>query len=580
MTGWQLFSGIAIAAVLFALATEPGPAVTIEAEAFDDTCPECLGVADTRKAEGASGGRIVALRESGWAEYQLRAAPGRYELWLTCGGNSSQQAGAVSVNGGPKVLIRDESKRLPLVGEYTPEQRAQLEEFARTFNRLSAGVVKLAGEPVPLRISHAGAGDYSASFCVDKLELVPVPAGTKPTIQIGTGFGETPMYQLPKVEGRPAPAWLQEAETLCGWYRPLKQDDFDDFLSKFSIIIGNPTPRQKWYEQFHQRGVKAICYVTFRNWNKPEAAHKELEPDASRATFFKPVYEALPEHWYVVDESGERISPFRPDYHHGERAIPCLNCPGVIEAALAGAKAELDAGADGLFVDNVWPCAKCYGAEVGWHEHIWPEFNSISTYLQLMHRVRELCDSYDPPKVLIMNNLGKMEVTKVYADVSLRESYITSHASKGRVNDFDYVLDTARKWAPYIKAGRMVCGLSYSTGNKEDSYYTYACARLSDFMWTDWGASKGKETEILYWLRLGECISDIHRRQGVYYRCFENGFVGVNPDKEQTISVPLRMPRQYGTLVDYYDDVEIVQHGKFIRVTIPPDSGRVYGPAL
>lgn len=381
--------------------------------------------------------------------------------------------------------------------------------------------------------------------------------------------------------GKPAPSWFTDAEVCNGWYQEWSDEVVETRLKGFPLIIGVPHSRQ-WIETAHRQGVKVLPYVTFyKALNLAEArrAGWKDESEFLESPFFAELDLGTHPEWMLYQQDGAVRRPFdEPGYPGGWQQV-CANSPGYREAALHGARALMELGGDGLFIDNVDPSIHCFGPAFNRHQHVEPEKNNQEAFAQVVEDVYRVVKSYGEDKIIIQNP-GLWEVQdRAYprcADAIMIESYICTWAAKERWTTWEQILQVANINREALRQGKVILALSYlgHTAFKveDDAFYCYACAKLSGFHWADWFTlPQGSPAQVLFSLRLGRPANDIQEKDGIFFRAFANGLVVVNPLDE---------PRQVDIPLGGRDRLRDLYAGRIIEadsgLTVPGQSGRVY----
>ena len=374
-----------------------------------------------------------------------------------------------------------------------------------------------------------------------------------------------------------APRWLYESEVYGLWYAGLATPEQIEPYKAFPFIDwGQPALNVEWVKPFREIGIRSIAYVSFyKAADIPQVEEKygwEGGSPGVEECVKNPLWRAvdLSEHpeWIHYAEDGSIKRPFnRPDYQVGWHQV-CTNVAGYTEAVLEGVKGIMDMGFDGLFIDNVHPEADCFGPKHGKHEHLHPEKDNVETYKMLLAEVRSLVKSYGQDKVCVLNSGGLREEYGPYGDAMMWESFV--YARGKRRHDWQQIREAADKWKPFIDGGKPILALSTIGGEtpeelKQNTFYTYACARLSGFLW---GRSSAFDS-----VRLGMPAGDIQEAGGIHYRLYQKGAVAVNPESEaRSVEIPV----SGSEFLDLFSEEALKAKDGKLSVNIPADSGRVY----
>ena len=383
--------------------------------------------------------------------------------------------------------------------------------------------------------------------------------------------------------GEPAPEWFREAEVYNGWYQEWTDEVLDTRLAGTPVVAGVPHCKE-WIDRAHGRGVRVIPYISFyKSVNVTERREAGARYDASsaeRSPFWDDLDLGRHPEWMLYLKDGRVRRPFDSEtYPVGWQQV-CTNAPGYAEAALRGVRSLMDLGVDGLVIDNVHPCADCFGEELGRHAHVEPEKSNKETYKALLCRVYDLVKSYSRDKVIMLNPGGVSAEYWPYGDAMMYESYICTSAehSTERWHSPDQLLEMADRCRQALANGKAVIALSYLGSTafdiKDDAFYCYAWAKLSGFHWADWftlGESPARE---LFRIRLGVPVEEREEIDGIYLRRFSKGLVAVNPS-EKEVGVRTGWASDV-RLRDVYTGETVHTTQGSLSVSVPARSGRVY----
>lgn len=427
---------------------------------------------------------------------------------------------------------------------------------------------------------------------------------------------------------RRMPAWFRRAATFTAWpqmsraHGPFGKDALSanecGRLAGLGLYLNVQTPGA--IRQAHQLGGGALSYLSFYD----TYVHTEgFENGTARVPWDGRAGQML-----LLDERGRFVNTPMDETWRMWRYLVCNNTREYVERALAMVRRQMEAGADGLFVDNSGRRRPCYGHGVpaGYsrkyrgvcaamprydeselaagrlpeelyargkrpriptgnpeirnlpvHRHIYPDKSHLYAYRQLLRKVGRVVRSYGRDKVIVVNGAAMAEE----ADATMLESYICSWTWTDRKTNRK---ELAAKWAPYIASGRKVLALSYvghtRYGAAEDALYCYAAAMLSDFMWSDYGTGAGKACERLRKLNLGRRRSEPAEVGDAEVAWFEDGLVAVNDGRRKRalwLEMPPAVRRGWGgrRLVNVADGGELQRRGDAVRLELPAHGGRV-----
>ncbi len=357
--------------------------------------------------------------------------------------------------------------------------------------------------------------------------------------------------------------WLARSEVYGEAIRDWVQ------LSRYRFdFVTHVPPLKEWMTRLRSIGSRPIPYVTM--YQQPMSCTYQ-GIDLRKHT-----------DWIEVDRAGNwKRTSFWDSEDQKNWYITCPNTAGYVDAILKHVSSLMEAGAAGIFVDNVGIRQKCFGPEYGVHEHAFPD--QTEAFAALLGKAREVVRKHDPEGVLLLNSASPDTLPDEFwanADADMAESYICTWVSDKRWLDWHGQWNSmGRKVSRWIDKGKAVLALSYlgHTKNpiKDDAYFCYCSARLSGFLWSAGGdILKGDLAEVLYSVRLGPAVGPEMEKDGIHYREFEQGVIAVNPEKEpRNISLSGRPGHR---ILDLYDQSVVSNWGRNATVVIPPESGRVY----
>jgi hypothetical protein len=316
-------------------------------------------------------------------------------------------------------------------------------------------------------------------------------------------------------------------------------------------------------ERCHSFDLRCFPYVTFyvgsenAQWNNTTFdAYEGVE-------FGKHAF-------YEIDASGSpEPSPFGASTSDGVGIVlaPCfITCPNVLayqNKMIEWVELIMARGADGVFVDNLFTRAPCFGARLGIHPHTFPDPADVGdasaqnqAFAALLQRVREVVKRHRPDGRVLGNSGDPLNLPlefQQYIDSDMIEGYVCLLGK--RVTDWHGMTwdaagralqaYLARKKELLVISEIAICSPSQIA---EDAFLCYASARLAGFMWTCNIATNGVNSlavRNLFSLRLGEPLTEelTDGASGVNYRVFSRGLVAVNPDtvndKVLTVQPPI-----------------------------------------
>ncbi len=390
----------------------------------------------------------------------------------------------------------------------------------------------------------------------------------------------------------PAPDWLRNAEMVTNW-------GVGDLTRLMGIPLLINVQRKDWAEQAHAHEFRTITYTgtldALINASSEEPNEKlVIRPDTANGL--------------LVDKEGRFVNTLMDGTYRLPRLLICANSTTYVQKMLEFLEGLLNLGTDGFFMDNVMERdVECHGeglrigyskqyrtilsesrsstfkdpkiTDVPIHKHLYPAQSQSYALRQLLLAVRRLVKSHGRDKVVIIN--GGLQFADC-ADGTMIESYICSWAWKGRRQTWPQLKEVARQHAPYIKSGGAVIALSYlgetETTVKDDAFYCYAAARLSDFIWSDYQTLGDSPATVLYRAHLGPPLTALAATtEGVEYRWFQKGLIVINgTDRDTAVKVELRRDSDFRSLFDLYEKKDVSVTDRSAGVSVPAQSGRVY----
>jgi len=358
------------------------------------------------------------------------------------------------------------------------------------------------------------------------------------------------------------PSWLAESETYGFGISDLTEVEG----TSWKFITHTPCS-EEFLRAARNQGVRAFPYVTFyQAWLLEDCQGSRLadHPD-----------------WILINRNG-RWAPtgFWESEDAKNMYATCSNVKGYRESVLAHVEELMKRGAGGIFLDNVHPNRDCYGEKFGKHKHLFP--TQIEAFADLMREARDLIKRYDPEGALLINSADPSSLPKEFwphVDSEMSESYICTWVRDNRWGLWE------KDWNGIdqrIPQGKQVCCLSYvgHTKNpiKDDLFFTYASARLMNFIWSAGNQPEVKShptTRKLYSIRLGKPTTPEQVAAEIHFRKFLNGMVAVNPtDQSKVLHLQGDVPTTF--IRDLYEEKDIPVESQKADIKLPPQSGRVW----
>ena len=358
---------------------------------------------------------------------------------------------------------------------------------------------------------------------------------------------------------------------------------FQELANAGVTYVSHVPATKETAEEAHRWGLRTMPYVSlYKVIDTSEAPHYKTQP------FWKEI--DLVEHpdWALLREDGKRRRPFnRPDYPVGIHQS-CCNQPGIADAYVQGVDNVLAVGADGVFVDNVHPYPKCYGPELGIHEHLDPTKNNTEMYKAALTRVYEAVKAHGPEFAVMLNSGGPSHDYIGFGDTLMWESWVFRHGFAGdegdlavlrRYHDWKRVLRAYEDWKDFTEGGGSIAPYTYLPVReleKPHAFLAFACAKLCGFQ--QWTASAGERQDILrqlYRTDLGSPVGPLETQGTLHFRRYERALIVGNSGAEAArgeLPWPVKDPR----VTDLYTGEMLLARDGELQVELPPDSGRVY----
>ena len=332
----------------------------------------------------------------------------------------------------------------------------------------------------------------------------------------------------------------------------------------------------------HRWGVKIMPYVSLY-----KVIDTRLDPGYLKEPFWKEVDLAQHPDWALIRPDGKVRIPFDdPNYPKGIFQS-CCNQPGIADAYVKGVEQVIATGADGVFVDNVHPYPRCYGPDLGLHQHLDPAKSNTEMYKLALMRVFRAVKAHGPAFMTMLNSGGPSHDYESYGDTLMWESFVfrwpeatwKNHAVTCRTHDWKAVVAAEKSWRDFTTAGGSIAPLTYLPVRELEqphAYLAFVCAKLCNFQqWTCSVTERQDTIRQLYRTDLGSPAGPLENDGPVYFRRYAKGLVAGNSSTE-TVQVSLPWVLRDSNVADQYSgDLLTARDGK-ITVTLPSDCGRVY----
>lgn len=310
------------------------------------------------------------------------------------------------------------------------------------------------------------------------------------------------------------------------------------------------------------------------------------------------------------------------------RYLVCNNSIEYQDLALKMVRAQMEKGADGIFIDNSSARQPCYGhgfpvgysehyrsvvtampkwhdsalpenklpeelyrlgarplfrhlryiRELPLHRHRYPQLSHDEAYLKLLRRVTGVVHSYGKGKIVIIN--GSLKHAHLVDGVML-ESFMFSWTRPGPLITWSRVKARAAECLPVFSRGGRVLALSYLGNTKgnifEDALYACSAAMLCGYLWSDYNTCQNAFGKKLRTLNIGRRLTPMQGEGDINHSFFENGLVIVNGTRRKH-GFAVTIPRCFrpSILRNLLNGEKIINDSGKYNVMIPAYSGRIY----
>jgi len=353
-------------------------------------------------------------------------------------------------------------------------------------------------------------------------------------------------------------------------------------LQSAGITLVSHVPCTKgWMDEAAKYGIRGMPYISL---------YKVYDLTAPRADAKHPFWGAVamndhPE-WVYIGPDGRRARPFNNPFYPKCNWQSCTNTAGIADAYCRGAAGVIKAGAGGVFIDNVLPARICYGPKFGIHQHLYPEHDNIHSFKIALGRVRDTVKGFGADRVVMLNVGTPWHRWQGFGDCIMLESFIYNVAvrpgpggwvgnKRVRVKQWPQILKWIEDAASYVDGSGCIVTLEYLPNDPDAAFYTYACAKLGNFLWSGTMHVRRDIVRTLHRCRLQRASGPLREKDGVYFRHYPNGLAAVNTtDHEAAVTVPA--PAKCSQLADVRDARLLPVNAGQVRLRVPPQSGRVY----
>lgn len=422
--------------------------------------------------------------------------------------------------------------------------------------------------------------------------------------------------------------WFREVGTYTNWpqmpraHGPFGKDrisaDERKALRGVPLFLNVQTAAA--VREAHRLGGRALSYLSFMDTYVHTAG---FENGTARVP-----WDPMRPQILLVNKDGCFVNTPMDGTRRMWRYLVCNNTVEYLDMALKMVRAQMEKGADGIFIDNSEIRQPCYGhglpvgyaqhyrsvvtampkwrnpkllesktpeqlfrlgerpvfrrlkyiRELSVHRHRYPHLSHDDAYIKLLHKVVQTVHSYGPDKVVIVN--GNIQHAR-HVDGGMLESFMFSWTRPGPRLSWGQVKDRADQWLPSLKKGGRLLALSY-LGNtnrniSEDALYACSAAMLCGYLWSDYGTCKNELGKRLRMLNPGRRLTGITGEGDINYSFFENALVIVNgTNRKHAVAVPCPRHFRRSVLLSLLDGGEVLNNiGKF-NIVIPACSGRIY----
>ncbi len=356
-----------------------------------------------------------------------------------------------------------------------------------------------------------------------------------------------------------APDFVRNADVCNGWYKAW-DDKVTQEMQDLPFVIASH-PDKDMLAKARKLNTRLLEYVTFYQMPADQYyQHANIKDH--------------PE-WVCIHADGKPGES--ADNANADWLTTCPNSPTYHEYVIKTVRLIMEAGVDGLFIDNGHPDRVCEGPKFGKHKHLYPDQDNNYAYRKLLEDISAVVKSYGADKIVIVNPGNPWEQWRGACDGQMLESYICSWAWDNRWKE-EKILQYQKEWGAKADAGDAVIALSYLDHTKapvrDDAFYCFAWARLSGFIWADWftGIDTARD---LYKVRLGPAVGPMKTNTGYYSREFKYGMVVAS---KEAMGASFRISaKDHPSVLDLYN-TKFLKPGKSgdYEIKLDKGEGRVY----
>jgi hypothetical protein len=144
-----------------------------------------------------------------------------------------------------------------------------------------------------------------------------------------------------------------------------------------------------------------------------------------------------------------------------------------------------------------------------------------------------------------------------------------------RVKQWPEILKWIKETASYVDGGGSIVTLEYLPADPQAAFYTYACAKLGNFLWSGSMPVRRDVLRTLYRCHMQRAAGPLQEAEGVYFRQYSNGLAAVNTT-DKDVNARLPAPPGCKELADVLETRKIPVLDGQVELHIPAQAGRLY----
>ena len=342
-------------------------------------------------------------------------------------------------------------------------------------------------------------------------------------------------------------------------------------LSSAGVTLVSHCPyTREWVEEAARYGIRGLPYISL--YKVYDTSAPGADP---RHPFWGAVNMSRHPEWVYVGPEGQRERPFGNRFYSPLFWQSCTNNPDIADAYARGAANVMEAGAGGVFIDNVLPASTCYGPQFGLHKHLHPRLSNIDTFKLALRKVGDRVHGYGPDKVVMLNVGNPFETWAPFGNCIMLEGFLYNVSvrpgpgtwvgkKREQVKNWPQVLQWISRTAPYVDQGGSIVVLEYLPDIPKSAFFSFAVAKLANFLWTGESDVRRDICRTLYRCRLQRASGPLRESGGVYWRHYPNGMVTLNPTANPA-TVRIAAPPSLSALADVAtDEIHKVNEGHLL----------------